>query len=252
MPVRCQIPRSRAVGQGPGRQAQAPQAVIRKGARHRLWRRPAAHEGSRRTPATSRQRWATDWQLHLGSATSASVRHKVEKDPMATGKSEASKGATRSIAKIACNCHGVFGGGRRTARRPSLSLALATIADWASSNLLRPTRSTAKPTREACDLRKTILYGLARNLDARFEATDVVLRRSSRLIDYMTFLSIRGETERYLIDEAMQIRRQGRRQPPSPKDVVKRTSSSKVTFRSWKEAETQVGQPDHWRGSNPR
>ena len=61
-----------------------------------------------------------------------------------------------------------------------------------------------------------------------------------QVIDYMTFLSMRGETERYLIDEAMNSDdkdAESALDADTVKDIV-----SKVTS-SWKDAETQVVNP---------
>ena len=95
----------------------------------------------------------------------------------------------------------------------------------------------AKPTR--ADLRKTIRYGLHGTSMPGFEAT-MTPDQIEQVIDYMTFLSMRGETERYLIDEAMNSDDKDA-EAALGEDVVKEMIDKVVS--SWKEAETQVVNP---------
>jgi mono/diheme cytochrome c family protein len=95
----------------------------------------------------------------------------------------------------------------------------------------------AKPTR--ADLRKTLLYGLNGTSMPAFEA-NLSASEIDQVIDYTIFLSMRGETERYLLDEASTA---DDKDPDSTinaefiGDVVTKVTSS------WKEAESQVVNP---------
>src|SRR5207302_102376 len=96
----------------------------------------------------------------------------------------------------------------------------------------------AKPSR--ADLRKTILYGLHGTSMPGFEAL-MSPSEIEQVMDYMTFLSMRGETERYLIDEAMNNEDKDA-DVALAEDIVKEIVA-KVTS-SWKDAETQVVNPN--------
>jgi mono/diheme cytochrome c family protein len=158
----------------------------------------------------------------------------LEKDP-ATGKSAPIEGGYALYRRNCLQCHGVFGAGdgptsdflfpRPRDYRPG-------IFKFTSTNPVN-----AKPSR--ADLRKTILYGLHGTSMPGFEAL-MSPSEIEQVIDYMTFLSMRGETERYLIDEAM-INEDKDAGVALGEDVVKEIVA-KVTS-SWKDAETQVVNP---------
>jgi mono/diheme cytochrome c family protein len=158
----------------------------------------------------------------------------LETDP-ATGKKVPVEGGYALYRKNCLHCHGVAGAGdgptsaflypRPRDYRPG-------IYKFTSTNPVN-----AKPTR--ADLRKTILYGLHGTSMPGFEAL-MSASQIEQVIDYMTFLSMRGETERYLIDEAMNADDKDAEtaiEPEMVKEIVAKVTSS------WKDAETQVVSP---------
>ena len=174
--------------------------------------------------------------LYLAAFTRTGEKREpvIEKDP-STGKSVPILGGFELYRRNCLQCHGVAGAGdgptaeflypRPRDYRPG-------IYKFTSTNPVN-----AKPTR--ADLRKTILYGLHGTSMPGFEAL-MSATEIEQVIDYVTFLSMRGETERYLIDEATTA---DDKDPGSTineefvKDVVAKVTSS------WKDAETQVVNP---------
>ena len=131
-------------------------------------------------------------------------------------------------------CHGVFGAGdgpTSTYLFPKPRDYRPGIFKFTSTN---PTN--AKPARD--DLRRTLLYGLHGTSMPGFEAI-LTADQVEQVIDYMTFLSIRGETERTLIDEA--VLASGDDVEALAPDVVGEFVQ-KVTS-SWVEAEAGVVKP---------
>jgi mono/diheme cytochrome c family protein len=158
----------------------------------------------------------------------------VEKD-RATGKTVAIEGGYALYRKNCLHCHGVFGAGdgpTATFLYPKPRDYRLGVYKFTSTNPVN-----AKPTR--ADLRKTILYGLHGTSMPGFEAL-MSPSAIEQVIDYMTFLSIRGETERYLIDEAMNSEDVDADAAVGD-DVVKETIARVAA--TWKEAETQVVNP---------
>ena len=158
----------------------------------------------------------------------------LERDP-ATGKPNPVEGGYALYRRNCLHCHGVFGAGdgptsaflypRPRDYRPG-------IYKFTSTNPVN-----AKPSR--ADLRKSILYGLHGTSMPGFEAL-MTPSQIEQVIDYMTFLSIRGETERYLIDEAMNA--DDKDAETALADDLVEEIVSKVTS-SWKDAEAQVVNP---------
>jgi mono/diheme cytochrome c family protein len=157
-----------------------------------------------------------------------------EKDP-STGRSVKIAGGYAVYRRHCLQCHGVFGAGDG----PTADFFFPKPRDY-RLGVFKFTSTNpvdAKPTR--ADLRKTILYGLHGTSMPGFEA-NLSASEIEQVIDYMTFLSIRGETERYLIDEAMTSDDKNVDSTLSAEfigDVVTKVTSS------WKDAETQVVNP---------
>lgn len=158
----------------------------------------------------------------------------VETDP-ATGKRVDVEGGYALYRKNCLHCHGVTGAGdgpTSTFLYPRPRDYRPGIYKFTSTNPVN-----AKPTRD--DLRKTLLYGLHGTSMPGFEAL-MSPSQIEQVIDYMTFLSMRGETERYLIDEAMNADDKDAEtaiEPEMVKEIVAKVTSS------WKDAETQVVNP---------
>ncbi len=158
----------------------------------------------------------------------------LERDPK-TGKSAPIEGGYALYRKHCLHCHGVIGAGDG----PTAEFLFPRPRDY-RPGIFKFTSTNpvnAKPSRD--DLRKTIRYGLHGTSMPGFDAN---LNESEidQVIDYMTFLSIRGETERYLIDEAMNADDNDAENALSGEIVEE--ILAKVTS-SWKDAETQVVNP---------
>ncbi len=158
----------------------------------------------------------------------------MERDPE-SGRTAPIDGGYGLYRNHCLHCHGVSGAGdgpTSTALFPRPRDYRPGIFKFTSTN-----PSNAKPSR--ADLRKTLLYGLQGTSMPGFEAT-MTASQIEQVIDYMTFLSIRGETERYLIDEAANAEDKDAAEALGPEvvgEVVQKVTSS------WKEAETQVVNP---------
>ncbi len=153
----------------------------------------------------------------------------------ATGRTSAIDGGYAIYRNNCLQCHGVFGAGdgpTSTYLFPKPRDYRPGIFKFTSTN-----PANAKPSR--ADLRRTLLYGLHGTSMPGFEAT-LTASQIEQVIDYMTFLSIRGETEIYLINEAANAEDKDAAEALGP-DVVGEIVQ-KVTS-SWKEAETQVVNP---------
>jgi mono/diheme cytochrome c family protein len=131
------------------------------------------------------------------------------------------------------HCHGVTGAGDG----PTSAFLYPRPRDYRKGLFkFTSTPTGVKPTRE--DLRKTIKYGLHGTSMPAFEAL-MSGPETEQVIDYVIFLSMRGETELGLIDEAM-IADEKDPQALAP-DVV--ADVAKAVFNKWKAAESQVLDP---------
>jgi mono/diheme cytochrome c family protein len=161
-----------------------------------------------------------------------------------TGISVAVEGGYALYRKHCLHCHGVFGAGDG----PTAAFLYPRPRDY-RLGLFKFTSTNpinAKPSRD--DLRKTINQGLHGTSMPGFEAI-MTASQVDQVIDYMSFLSMRGETERYLIDEAVLADDKDAESALSA-DLVK-DLLVKVTS-SWKEADTQVLNPPARRGEVTR
>ncbi len=147
---------------------------------------------------------------------------------------ETQTGGYTLYRKHCLHCHGIAGAGDG----PTAQYLYPKPRDY-RMGLYKFTSTTtgAKPTRD--DLRKTIRYGLHGSSMPSFEAlmTDIEMEQ---VIDYMTFLSMRGEVERALLEEAV-----GADDKDADTAISKDTVAEIVTgvFEKWKNAETQVVAP---------
>ena len=133
------------------------------------------------------------------------------------------------------HCHGVAGAGDG----PTAAFLFPRPRDYRPGifKFTSTNPANAKPSR--ADLRKTLLYGLHGTSMPGFEAT-MSLPEIDQVIDYLTFLSIRGETERNLIDEAVNS---GDADDPSSLDPDLIRGVIEKVAGSWTEAESQVVNP---------
>jgi mono/diheme cytochrome c family protein len=126
------------------------------------------------------------------------------------------------------HCHGVSGAGDG----PTAPFLFPRPRDYRKGLFkFTSTNTGVKPTRE--DLRKTIRNGLHGTSMPAFEPlmTDGEIEQ---VLDYMIFLSARGETEIILIDEAS-----------TTGELTSETAAelTKSVFRKWQQAEKQVLNP---------
>ena len=131
------------------------------------------------------------------------------------------------------HCHGVSGAGDG----PTAEFLYPRPRDY-RKGLFKFTSTPLgeKPTRE--DLRKTIRHGLHGTSMPAFEA-QMSSSEIEQVIDYMTFLSMRGETELALIEEAT-LADEGDAEALSPDTAA---VLAKAVFNKWKKAETVVMNP---------
>lgn len=135
--------------------------------------------------------------------------------------------------KHCLHCHGVSGAGDG----PTSSFLFPLPRDYRKGLFkFTSTATGAKPTR--ADLTKTIRQGLHGTSMPAFEAL-MSEEEIQQVVDYTIFLSMRGETELTLIDEASTADETN--PDPLPADVVEEIAQS--VFNKWKRAETEVLNP---------
>ena len=145
----------------------------------------------------------------------------------------AQQGGYGLYRKHCLHCHGVTGAGDG----PTPTFLYPPPRDYRKGMFkFTSTRTGAKPTRD--DLRKTIRNGLHGTSMPAFEAL-MSPAEIEQVIDYMIFLSMRGETELGLIDEAAIADENGPRAAPRRRGQRDRRS----VFNKWKAAESQVLNP---------
>lgn len=158
----------------------------------------------------------------------------LEKDSK-SGRMKPVEGGYALYRTHCLHCHGVYGAGDG----PTATFLFPRPRDYRPGifKFTSTNPTNAKPSR--ADLRKTLLYGLHGTSMPGFEAT-MTLGQIDQVIDYLTFLSIRGETENYLINEAVNAEDKDAADALGPDitgEIVQKVTSS------WKEAETQVVNP---------
>jgi mono/diheme cytochrome c family protein len=139
-----------------------------------------------------------------------------------------------SLYRTHClHCHGVSGAGDG----PTAAFLYPRPRDYRKGLFkFTSTATGAKPTR--ADLRKTVEYGLH---GTSMPAFDPLMSPAEieQVLDYLIFLSMRGEVELGMIDEAM-ISDENDPEALS-KDIV--GDIAKAVFNKWKAADSQVVNP---------
>jgi mono/diheme cytochrome c family protein len=130
------------------------------------------------------------------------------------------------------HCHGVQG----SADGPTAEFLYPLPRDYRRGvfKFTSTNPTNAKPTR--ADLRKTILYGVHGTSMPAFEAR-IVPAEIEQVMDYVIFLSMRGETEYNLIREASSYEDSN----PLDADTIKEITAGVIA--TWKLADTQVVNP---------
>ena len=169
-------------------------------------------------------------QMQIGDK----VERVTETDPT-TGKIHPVAGGYSLYRNNCLQCHGVFGAGDG----PTSAGVFPRPRDY-RPGIFKFTSTdpvNAKPSRD--DLRRTLLYGLHGTSMPGFDAI-LTASEIEQVIDYMTFLAIRGQTEKELIEEAVNVTEKDdpeALEADTIDDIAKRVASS------WTKAEGQVVRP---------
>jgi mono/diheme cytochrome c family protein len=148
--------------------------------------------------------------------------------PTSGGPPEPQEGGYALYRKHCLHCHGVTGAGDG----PTAPFLYPRPRDYRKGMFkFTSTPNGAKPTRE--DLRKTIRQGLHGTSMPAFEPL-MSRPEIEQVLDYLIFLSYRGETELSLIDEALST---GELTSEVATDVAR------SVFNKWHQAESQVVNP---------
>jgi mono/diheme cytochrome c family protein len=136
-----------------------------------------------------------------------------------------------SLYRTHClHCHGLSGDGAG----PTAPFLFPRPRDYRRGVFKFTSTTTSKPTRD--DLKRTINNGLGGTSMPAFEA-QMSTADVERVVDYVIFLSARGETERQLIAEASSS--EDKDAGTAITNQLAQETATRV-FESWKEAETQV------------
>jgi mono/diheme cytochrome c family protein len=195
----------------------------------------------------------TDGGVHLANLIQQGEGDRTEVRPIAVPRVDEASGqymASKSTGKLlgepqeggyalyrkhCLHCHGVDGAGNG----PTASFLFPRPRDYRKGLFkFTSTPTGAKPTRE--DLRKTVKYGLHGTSMPAFEAL-MSNRQVEQVLDYLLFLSMRGETELGLIAEAGVADEATADEAIS--DVVAAEIAQSV-FAKWKAADSQVVRPE--------
>lgn len=150
-----------------------------------------------------------------------------------TGKMESVVGGYAIYRKQCLHCHGVSGDGRG----PTAESLFPRPRDFRRGLFKFTSTTGTKPTR--ADLRKTLLQGLPGSSMAAFEAL-LTPPEVEQILDYTIFLSLRGETELSLLNEATVLEEED---APSLSGPEMTGGILESIFANWKSADEQVLKP---------
>ncbi|MDX2039027.1 MAG: c-type cytochrome [Isosphaeraceae bacterium] len=155
-------------------------------------------------------------------------------DPTTSGKTPI-EGGYALYRKHCLHCHGVSGAGDG----PTANFLFPRPRDYRRGvyKFTSTNPTNAKPTRE--DLAKTLRYGLHGTSMPAFEAL-MTEGEIQQVVDYVIFLSMRGELEHRLIEEASQIEDSDTAESLNDETV---NDILQGVITSWKAAEGQVVNP---------
>ncbi len=164
----------------------------------------------------------------------------------ASGEKVASEGGYSLYRKHCLHCHGVSGDGEG----PTAAFLWPRPRDYRRGIFkFTSTNPGEKPTR--ADLRKTLYQGIANSSMPAFEAL-MTESEIEQVIDYVIFLSARGETEFRLIGEAGGEEEPKDSKVESPINAEKAQEIAQGVFDSWKSADSAVLNPPIPRTANTR
>ncbi|MDB5353159.1 MAG: Cytochrome c [Planctomycetota bacterium] len=138
--------------------------------------------------------------------------------------------------KHCLHCHGVSGDGAG----PTSAFLWPRPRDYRRGIFKFTSTTGQKPTRE--DLARIVNHGIGNSSMPAFEAL-MDQREVQQVIDYVIFLSARGETERRLIEEASTEDEPKDAKAESPINKEKAEEIAQSVFDLWKTAETEVLNP---------
>lgn len=157
------------------------------------------------------------------------IAYRFSRDPEVTRRPQ--EGGYGLYRQHCLHCHGVSGAGDG----PTAPFLYPKPRDYRNGLFkFTSTNTGAKPTR--ADLRKTILDGIHGTSMPAFVAM-LDEAEVEQVLDYVIFLSMRGETERLLIDAA----NTGDESDPLPEEIVNEVAQA--IFNKWRLADSQVLNP---------
>jgi mono/diheme cytochrome c family protein len=172
-------------------------------------------------------------QVVMGSGEGAATKWVVQGESWDDPRRTVQAGGYAIYRRNCLHCHGVSGAGDG----PTAPFLYPIPRDYRRGIFkFTSTPSGAKPHRD--DLRRTIKYGLHGTSMPAFEPL-LTESEIEQVIDYVTFLSMRGETELALIEEGSI----SDENDPNAlgEDIVKEIANG--VFNKWKVAQTQVVNP---------
>ena len=192
--------------------------------------------------------WLADRAILLGKDTKETLEPlpvgypEIDSEGKATNRSVLLEGGYSLYRKHCLHCHGVSGDGGG----PTASFLWPRPRDY-RKGLFKFTSTTGqKPTRD--DLHRVLMNGIANSSMPSFEAL-MNPNQIQQVIDYVVFLSTRGQTEQRLILEASS----DEEPKTAPSEDVKKKSDAEYktkaeelavgVFDSWKAADTEVLRP---------
>jgi mono/diheme cytochrome c family protein len=178
-------------------------------------------------------RLANHWEFKKGNETVTKAIKVVRIDAAGTRTEEEQRGGYGLYRLHCLHCHGVSGAGNG----PTADFLYPRPRDYRPGKFkFTSTPNGAKPVRD--DLRKTIREGLHGTSMPAFEAL-MSPAELEQVLDYVVYLSIRGETEQSLIEEAAIA---DENDPNAISDDVVASVIQSVV-KKWKDVETQVLNP---------
>jgi mono/diheme cytochrome c family protein len=171
--------------------------------------------------------------LREGEGQNASVRRIYQGEDLNDPHLKPQAGGYAIYRRNCLHCHGVSGAGDG----PTAPFLYPTPRDYRRGIFkFSSTPSGARPHRD--DLRRTITYGLHGTSMPAFEPL-LTESEIEQVVDYVIFLSMRGETELALIEEGAISDENDAN--ALGEDVVKEITTG--VFNKWKVAQTQVVNP---------
>jgi mono/diheme cytochrome c family protein len=189
-----------------------------------------SEESKRDLPAASQQKLFDALEAAFGTPVSPKVPEPL-RQVIKTNEQGLAQGAT-GYRRMCMHCHGLSGGGNGpTAGTPRLRFLEPLPRDYRRGMFkFTSTESAAKPTRD--DLLHTVRSGVAGTSMPSFALYDP--QEIERTVDYVILLSVRGETERFVVSDFQ-----------GGTEIGSEAVADNVTViaRSWASADTRIVKP---------